>query len=135
MRAIIAQDASLKIQQILSGSHDFDRFTGSTEQSFRDGEALYYGLLDSTEGLINAVRILPDLASIYRNSRVHKLPPGLGVPQLPLSASSLCHTYSEFVFRVVPNLVSQSQIFPSWVPGFLISFSPSKFPMKPLCPL
>lgn len=42
------------------------------------------------------------------------------------------HTYSGFVFWIVPNLVSQSQMFPSWVPVFLISFSPSNFPMKPL---
>lgn len=98
---------------ILSGMTD--QFTGSTEQSFRNGEARYYGLLDSiVDGLINSVGILPDLGSIYRNVRVHKQPPGLGVPQLaPLSflfrwfLSSLGgHSYSGMLFWIVSNLVS-----------------------------
>lgn len=124
------------------GTHDFDKFTGSTEQSFKDGEALYYGLLDFVEDdLINSVRILSDLASsIHWNFRAHNLPPGLSIPPLaPLSflfrwfrTSLGDHIYSGFVFWVVPNLVSQSQIFSSWVPAFLISFSLINFPMKPL---
>lgn len=53
--------------------YNFDKFTGSTEQNFKDVKALYYGLLDSIEdGLISSLRILPDFASIYRNIEVHK---------------------------------------------------------------
>ena len=58
------------------------------------------------DGLINLARILPKLASIYRNFKAHGQFSGAGVPQLELSVSFSVgfwphwdsHTYLGFVF-------------------------------------
>lgn len=109
---------------------------GPQEQSFRDGEALFYGLLDPNEdGLINPVRIFLTLSP---SSRTSGYIDGLLTQESlnwHLSASSSsnfwphwdAHTYSGIIFCIVPNLVSESQIFPSWVPAFLISAFLSNF--------
>lgn len=111
-----------------SGSHDFDKFTGFTEQSFKYGEALYYGLLDFIEDdLINSVRILSDLASIHRNFRAHKLPPGLRVNG-HLSASSSGGFWPHWVVTPIllgcsKSCVSKSDLplLGASIPDFLLS--------------
>lgn len=41
-----------------------------------------------------------------------------------------CSQLFRIIFRLVPNLVFQSQIFPSWVPAFLISPLTATFPYE-----
>lgn len=124
---------SLKAWHVLSGGNDFDKFTRSRTSGMGKLFIMDYW---TPMRMVSLIQL-----HFYVNS-----PPFTGTLgymdsllaweslNWHLSASSSGglwpwdgHTCSGFVFWIVPSLVSQSQIFPSWIPAFLIFTSPRNF--------